>query len=134
MGLNGGNLIVNGTLVNTDRIELNPEDGSVPGLTVGEGGKLVGPGEIDVRAETLEEAGTWLIGLTNLTDGKWSDDEEAWVFRTNDDPFELLVIACENKQEYMDMRNKGDVTISTPKGEQTFAKKDIGRVRLYVSL
>jgi ribosome maturation factor RimP len=28
----------------------------------------------------------------------------------------------------------GDVTIATPQGEQTFAKKDIGRVRLYVSL
>ena len=29
--------------------------------------------------------------------------------------------------------DKGDVTISTPNGEQTFAKKDIGKVRLYVT-
>ena len=29
--------------------------------------------------------------------------------------------------------DKGDVTISTPMGEQTFAKKDIGKVRLYVT-
>ena len=28
----------------------------------------------------------------------------------------------------------GDVTLTTPQGERTFAKKDIGRVRLYVSL
>ncbi len=29
--------------------------------------------------------------------------------------------------------DKGDVTIATAQGERTFAKKDIGRVRLYVS-
>lgn len=29
--------------------------------------------------------------------------------------------------------DKGDVTISTPDGEQTFSKKDIGKVRLYVT-
>jgi 4-hydroxy-3-methylbut-2-enyl diphosphate reductase len=28
----------------------------------------------------------------------------------------------------------GDVTLTTPQGERTFARKDIGRVRLYVSL
>ena len=80
MGNNGGNLIVNGTLVNTDRIELYPEDGSIPAITVAEGGKLIGPGEIDVRAQTLEEAKTWLIGLTNLTDGEWDGNIGAWVF------------------------------------------------------
>ena len=41
---------------------------------------------LSTHAETLEVAKTWLTDLTNLTDGKWSDDMEAWAFYTNDEP------------------------------------------------
>ncbi|MCR5174476.1 MAG: InlB B-repeat-containing protein, partial [Oscillospiraceae bacterium] len=111
LGLHGSDAAVEGTLINNGKVELMDNKGTVSHLTLANGGSYEGFGEIEIRTPCTPEGS--LVGF-NLDDFVIIESDEYHIrgrFADMEEIYESFRAACEDKEDYFNLRDFGEFTI-----------------------